>query len=198
MPNTFVDRVLSRIQGLTIREYTFKHWKVPDKPTEEAIGLLPIGGADPKKVLARVMDVDRYVGNIGYVSECRAVPDPRFVPPQKVRFYQRVKIPVLGEVHHELVLELAGTLGGYEVASWTLLEAETAALSTKSAIRSQTNEGGWFCQPGVVGYALSSVPRREDVGFLKWKALTAGADVAASKVIRDNIEGMARWAARAG
>ena len=49
----------------------------------------------------------------------------------------------------------------------------------------------------MVGYALSSAPRRDDVGFLKWKALTTGADVAASRVIKDNIAAMARWAARA-
>jgi hypothetical protein len=34
------------------------------------------------------------------------------------------------------------------------------------------------------------------VGFLKWKALTSGADAAASRVLRANVEGMARWAAR--
>ena len=53
-----------------------------------------------------------------------------------------------------------------------------------------------FAAPGLVGYALGSAPKREDVGFLKWKALTTGADVAASKVVKTNIEGMARWAAR--
>ena len=49
---------------------------------------------------------------------------------------------------------------------------------------------------GTLGYALSSAPRRDDVGFLKFKALTSGADAAASRVVKSNIEGMARWASR--
>ena len=48
----------------------------------------------------------------------------------------------------------------------------------------------------VVGYALASAPKKQDVGRLKFAALTKGADAAASKVLKANIEGMARWAAR--
>ena len=50
--------------------------------------------------------------------------------------------------------------------------------------------------PGRLGYALGSAPRRDDVGFLKFKAMTAGADAAATRVLRANIEGLGRWAAR--
>jgi hypothetical protein len=192
----FVKRVVEHLPKSPIREYQFLHWAVPGKTTEEAVGILPIPGADPKKVLARVMDVDHYKGNVGFVAECRSVQDPAYSPPEAVRFYQRITIPLLGEVHHELVLRLEGTVEGYEVAAWTMLEKETAALSPKVGIRSQYNDGAWLAAPGIVGYALSSCPRREDVGFLKWKAMTAGADMAASKVLRDNVEGMARWAAR--
>jgi hypothetical protein len=45
----------------------------------------------------------------------------------------------------------------------------------------------------MLGYAFGSAPKRDDVGFLKWKALTSGADAAAGRVLRANIEGMARW-----
>jgi hypothetical protein len=120
----------------------------------------------------------------------------RFHPPEKKRFYQRIKVPVIGSVHHELVLIRAGQVDDYEVAYWYMLEEETKALGKKKGFRSQYNDGAWLIKPGVVGYALSSAPIREDVGFLKWKALTIGADVAVSKVIRDNIEGMSRWAVR--
>ena len=68
---------------------------------------------------------------------------------------------------------------------------------TRPDFSAEFNDGAWLVAPGVVAYALSSAPRREDVGFVKWKALTLGADVAASKVIKDNIAAMARWAEKA-
>jgi hypothetical protein len=142
------------------------------------------------------MDVGAYVGPIPHVVASRRTEDPAYPGPGMVRFYQRVKIPLLGDVHQEIVLERAGSHAGYEIAAWHMLDRETAALSSKEAIRSQYSDGAWLVGDGVVGYALSSCPRREDVGFLKWKALTTGADVAASKVIRDNIAAMARWASR--
>ncbi|MCW8140736.1 MAG: hypothetical protein KIT58_17690 [Planctomycetota bacterium] len=192
----FVDRVVKHVSS-SAREYTFRHWSVPGKVTEEAVVLLPVPGVDPAKVLARVMDVGNYVGNVDHVLESRAIQDPRFTPPAEVRFYQRIKIPVLGELHHDLVMRrLPGTPGGFEVAAWEMLEPETNALSPKVGMRSQYSDGAWLVAPGLVGYALSSCPRRDDVGFIKWKAMTAGAEVAASKVIRENIECMCRWASR--
>jgi hypothetical protein len=195
-PNDFLKRVFEHVSDLPTREFSFRHWSVPGKVTEEALGLLPLAGTDPERFIARVMDVDRYVGNIGNVVECRTVADPAFSPPSSVHFYQRVKIPLLGDVHHDLGMERLGLIQGFEVVSWRLLQRETEALSKKTGIRSQYNDGAWLVSKEVVGYTLSSTPRRDDVGFLKWKVLTTGADVAASKVIRDNIEGMARWATR--
>ncbi len=195
--NDFLRRVLEHARSTGIHDYWFRSWPAPGKVTQEACGLLPVPGVDATKLLGCVMDVGRYVGNVGHVAECRAIPDPRFTPPAAVRFYQRLKIPLLGDLHHELVLRrLEGQPGGFEVALWELLPAETEALSTRVGIRSQYSDGAWLVAPGLVGYALSSCPRREDVGLLKWKAMTAGADVAASKMIRENIESMARWAAR--
>lgn len=195
-PTSFVDRVMQRVPDGPVREYLFEHWPHGNKPTDEGFGMLPVPGADPERVLARVFDVDHYVGNISHVVECRAIPDPAHQLPEKLRFYQRIKIPLVGEVHHELVLQRLGTLRGYQVACWHMLERETAALGATGAARSQVSDGAWIVAPGLVGYALSSLPRREDVGYLKWKAMTSGANVMAPKVIRDNIEGMAAWAAR--
>jgi hypothetical protein len=194
----FLSRVLERAPrgGAGVTDYVFMHWAAPGKITEEAFGLLPVPGVDAKRFLTRVMDLGHYQGPIPHVVESRVISDPAYALPSKARFYQRVKIPLLGDVHQELAIELLGEHSGYEIASWHMLERETAALSPKAGIRGQYNDGAWLVAPGVVGYALSSAPRREDVGFLKWKALTAGADVAASKVIRDNIAAMARWAAQ--
>ncbi len=190
----FVQRVLERLPTGGVRDFQLKQWQMPGKPTSECVGFLSVPNVDATRLLERVMDIDHYKGNIPHVAESRSIIDPRFVPPQKVRFYQRVSIPLLGDVHQEIVLSLDGEHAGYQVASWHLLEAETAALSGKTAIRSQYSDGAWLVAPGVVAYALSSAPRREDVGFIKWKALTTGADVAAAKVIRENIAAMARWA----
>jgi hypothetical protein len=192
----FLERLFERLPAgaAGVTDYQFKSWTAPGKPTAEAYGLLPVPGVDAERLLGKVMDVDHYKGAIPHVVESRSITDARFTPPGQVRFYQRVKIPVLGELHQELVLSRIAARAGYEVVTWQLLDPETAALSGKDAIRAQYSDGAWLVAPGVVGYALSSAPRRDDVGFIKWKALTTGADVAASKVIRDNIAAMARWA----
>lgn len=192
--NPFIQRVFAHLPKLPLADFVMSHWDA-GKPTREVVGFLPIPGVDAERFMARVMDVDHYLGHIGHVEETRSLPDPGGEPSKRVRFYQRVKIPLVGNVHHSLVMERLGTLEGYEVAAWTLLAPETAALDGKSAIRSESSDGAWLVGHGVVGYALSSVPRREDVGFLKWQALTKGADLAASTALRENIKGMAAWAA---
>ncbi len=191
----FLDRVVQRLPAAPPRDFAFFHWS-NGGPTEEGFGILSIPGVDPTKVIDAVMDVDRYVGNVEHVAACRSQPDARFVLPASVRFYQRVDIPLLGGVQHVLSLHRLGELRGYSVAGWELLRPETEALNPKEAVRSDESLGAWFAAPGVIGYALASTPKRDDVGFLKWKALTAGADAAASRVLRANLECMARWAAR--
>lgn len=192
----FLDRVLAHLPASPGAAFSVAHWPHGGRPTDEAVAFLPIPGLDPQKAIDAVMDVNHYVGNLDHVAECRGVPDSRFVPPEKVRFYQRVDIPLLGAVHHELVIERVGEKRGFLVAGWSILAAETAKLPAKDAFRSEYSHGVWLAAPGVLGYALGSAPKREDVGFLKWKALTSGADVAASKVLRANLEALGRWAAR--
>jgi hypothetical protein len=192
----FVERALSHLPSGTPRGYVFEHWKHAGRPTDEGVGLVPIAGVDPQRVMDAVMDIDHYVGNVAHVSVSRSIPDPRYVMPQALRFYQKVDIPVLGKVHHELVLHRLGQIQGYEVAAWELLKPETDRLNHKEGFRSDYNLGAWFCKPGVLGYALASAPRKDDVGRLKFAALTRGADAAASRVLKQNIEGMAAWAAR--
>lgn len=192
----FVDRLFQRLPRLPPTNFVFFHWNHGGRPTDEGFGLAPVPGMSAERVIAAVMDVDHYVGNVEHVVECRAIPDPRYTPPQQVRFYQRVDIPMLGGIQHELVLQRLGQRQGYEILAWDMLKTETDALSSKVGARSDYNTGAWLVGNGVLGYALASAPRRDDVGFLKFKALTSGADAAASRVIKANIEGMARWAAR--
>lgn len=190
----FLDRVFARLPASPPNEFTFQSWNHAGRPTDEGFGLCPVPGVDPEKLIAAVMDVDAYVGNVQHVSVSRSIADSRFVQPEAVRFYQKVDIPVLGAVHHELVLHRVGERDGYLVAAWHVLRSETDALSAKEGFRSDYNLGAWLVKPGFVGYALASAPKREDVGFLKWKALTKGADAAAGRVVKANIEGMAKWA----
>ncbi|MBW2736208.1 MAG: hypothetical protein JRH20_27800 [Deltaproteobacteria bacterium] len=196
LTNEFVKRVLKNLPASEPRDFLFKNWSFGGKPTKEGFGMLPVPGVDAERLLGRITDVDHYVGNLAHVVECRTVADAAYTPPQQTRFYQRVKIPLLGDVHHELLMERLGKHEGYEIAAWTILESETAALNKKKGMRSQYNEGCWLIGEGVVGYALSSAPRKDDVGFLKWKAMTVGADAAAPKILRENIEAMSKWTAR--
>ncbi len=191
----FVDRILARLPS-NPTSYVTESWSHQGRPTKEGLGVLPIPGLDPQKAIDAVMDVDHYVGNVDHVAECRSIADARFTPPEAVRFYQKLNLPMLGSLHHELVLHRLGERDGWLIAAWDLLRAETDALSAKVGFRSDYSHGAWLARPGILAYALGSAPKRDDVGFLKWKALTTGADVAAAKVLKDNLEGMGRWAAR--
>lgn len=194
----FLDRVFARLPASPSSDFAFQSWNHGGRPTDEGFGLLAIPNVDPAKLIEAVMDVDAYVGNVQHVAACRSIADGRFTPPAAVRFYQRVDIPVLGSVHHELALHRVGERDGWQVAAWHVLRSETDALNPKTAFRSDYNLGAWLVKPGFVGYALASAPKREDVGFLKWKALTKGADAAAGRVVKANIEGMAKWAMSRG
>ncbi len=192
----FVARVLQHLPSTAPAAFTFQSWKYGDRPTEEGFGIMAIPGVEPARVLAAVMALDEYVGHVDHVTECRTVADPRFDGETAKRFYQRVDIPLLGAVQHELAIYRVGERKGYQVAAWHILRAETDALSTRNGFRSDYSTGAWLVAPGVLGYALASAPKRDDVGWLKWKALTKGADAAAGKVVKNNLECMARWAAQ--
>jgi hypothetical protein len=194
----FLGRVFDKIPegGKEVSGYEFWHWAWEGKATQEAVGLKAIPGVDPDRFVARVMDVDHYVGKLAHVEVCRSEQDPAFKPPAKVRFFQLASVPGVAKVQYELVLVDAGTVKGYRVAYWYLLEDKTASLDPKVAARSDFNIGAWLVAPGVVGYALSSWPKRDDVNTLQWLSLTSGANVLAKKVVEGNIDGMAAWATK--
>ena len=138
------------------------------KPTHEALGIKAIQDADPRDVIERVMDVDAYEGHIAHVEACRSLRDPARETPERVHFFQRVSVPGVARIQHELVLVDAGTIEGYRVAYWYLLKPETDSLNPEAGARSEFNVGAWLVAPGVVGYALSNWPRRGDVNALQW------------------------------
>ena len=196
MSDAFLDRVFSHLPRVSAGGFEFAAWSQAGKPTQEGVGVLGVAGIDVDRLAARIMDVDHYKGNIAHVEECRSIPDGAYQPPRAVRFYQRVNVPMLARIHHELALVDHGERDGWRVLGWHQIDAATAALSRKDAARSAYNDGAWLIRPDAVAYALSSAPRKEDVGRLKFAALTKGADKAASKVVRANIEGMIAWSRR--
>ncbi len=190
--SAFLDRVFSNLPRLGGR-FDFNSWRHAGRPTSEGVGILPMSGVDVDAVAARVMDVAGYVGNIDYVVACRATGDEG---PGTVCFYQRIKVPVLAEIQMHLKLTDHGERDGWRVLAWDQLEAQTAGLDPKRGARSAYNVGAWLIKANAVGYALSSAPRKEDVGRLKFAALTKGADAGAAQVVKANIEGMVSWSRR--
>jgi hypothetical protein len=192
----FLGRVLEVLSegGAGVTGYQFRHWQREGKPTHEALGIKAIPGVDPREVISRVMDVDGYEGHIAHVEACRSLRDQAPETLESVHFFQRINVPSVAKVQHELVLVDAGTLKGYRIAYWYLLDPETEALNPEAGARSEFNVGAWLVAPGVVGYALSSWPRRGDVNGLQWVLLTSGADGLAKQVVERNIDGVAAWA----
>ncbi len=189
----FVDRVFSNLPP-SDRGFQWKSWRHSGRPTNEGVGILP-RAVNVDAMASRIMNVDAYRGNIEFVDECRTVPDASCSPPQSVRFYQRIKLPLVGAVHHELVLQDLGERDGWRVLAWHQ-HPGTDALNKKEGARSEYNVGCWLLRADAVGYALSSAPRKADVGRLKFAALTKGADAGAASVLKGNIEGMIRWSER--
>jgi hypothetical protein len=192
----FLGRVLEKIpdSGTDVSGYQFQHWEWEGKSTREAVGIKATPGVDPRQVIARVMDIDRYPGNIAHVEASRSEQDAAFSAPEQVRFYQLISVPGVAKVQHELVLVNAGTIKGYRLAYWYLLKDQTQSLDPKVAARSDFNIGAWLVAPSAVGYALSSWPKRDDVNAFQWLSMTTGANAFAKKVVEANIDGMTAWA----
>jgi len=192
----FLGRVLAELSegGARVTGYQFRHWERAGKPTHEAVGIKAIPGVDPSEVIARIIDVDGYEGHVAHVEACRSLQDPARETLERVHFFQRVSVPGVAKVQHELVLVDAGTIEGYRVAYRYLLGPETEALDPAAGARSEFNVGAWLVAPEMVGYALSTWPRRGDVNVLQWALLTSGANGLAKKVVEGNIDGITAWA----
>lgn len=188
--NPFLDRVFARLRPPS-GSFTFESWR-SGRPTAEGLGVLPVP-IDVEAMVRRIMDVDHYRGNIDHVLDSRTVPDPACSPPASVHFYQRLKIPLVAEVQFQNILRDLGDRDGWRVLAWELQVAATDRLNKRDGARFDYNDGAWLLRPDAVGYALSSAPRKADVGRIKFAVMTKGADAAAPQVLKANIQGMVRW-----
>ncbi len=192
----FLRRVLDALPPLNdpLLEPAFLHWPIEGKVTQESVLAKDVPRIEPDALIARVMDVNGYVGRIGYVEVSQVVDDSAFVLPGERRCLQRVRVPGITKVQHELVLVDAGLIDGYRVAYWYLLENETSALDPAVGARSAFNIGAWFVAPGRVGYAMSSWPRREDLNAFQWFTMTRVADTVARRLLLETLDSMCAWA----
>ncbi|MFT7624697.1 MAG: hypothetical protein ACI9WU_003886 [Myxococcota bacterium] len=190
----FLDRVFARLATPGNR-FRFESWSVPGRPTAEGLGVLPVA-VDVDAMVARILDVDHYCGNIDHVAESRSLPDPQLSLPEGVRFYQRLKIPMVAELQFVNAMRDYGERDGWRVIGWSLLKEPTEALNTRQGARFDYNDGAWLLRPDGIGYALASAPRKKDVGRIKFAVMTKGADATAPLLLENNIKGMLRWSAR--
>lgn len=190
----FLARALEKIPTPS-SSFQLEAWRLPGRPTSEAVGVVG-GSIDVDAMVARIVDVDAYRGNVDHVLESRSMPDPALSPPASLRFYQRLDIPLLAKAQFVNVMRDYGEIDGWRIVGWELVEDATAALHKRDGARFDYNDGGWFLRPDGVGYALSSAPRKSDLGLLKYTMMTKGSDAAASAVLQANIKGMIAWSRR--
>jgi len=194
--NEFLDRVFSNLPAPRGGDLNFKSWRHAGRPTHEGVGVMSIPDVDVDKLAATIMNVGAYKGHIDYVEESRVISDRECKPPGCVHGYQRIKLPVLPSLQHEIVIKDFGLRDGWRVLAWQLLEKETEALDKKKAARFDYNVGAWLLKPDAVAYAASSAPRKKDVGAMQYAVLTKGADAAAKKALKVSIKGMVKWSRR--
>lgn len=187
----FLDRVYEHIDDLPREKFNYKSWRFEKRPTSEGVGILPNTDIDVDAMVSHILDVQNYPGNIRYVESIEMVEERT---PTDFTYIQRVSLPVLGGLQMAINLSDYGDHDGYRVVAWDQNDGVTEGLNKKQGgARTQYNLGAWLLKPNEVLYALSSAPRKEDVGSLKFAVMTKGADATASEVLKSNIEGMIAW-----
>lgn len=190
----FLDRVFENVPALSHDSFNYKSWRYSDHPTSEGVGLMPEAGVDADVMVARILDVENYASNIRYVKEC-VITEQR--SDTDFTYVQRMELPLLGGLQTALHIADFGERDGYRVVAWSQDDAGTDALDKrKGGARTSYNFGSWLLAEDHVCFALSSAPRKADVGSLKFALMTKGADATASDVLKANIEGMVAWAKR--
>lgn len=187
----FLDRVFEKVPGLGRDKFGYASWRYSGRPTQEGVGLLPGTDVDVDAMVARVLDVEHYPGNIRYVDSTEMLQqrsDSDFT------YVQRLDLPMLGGMQMAIHLSDFGERDGYRVVAWSQDDDATDKLDKKrGGARTEYNLGAWLIKADEVAYALSSSPRKKDVGSLKFAIMTKGADVTAGEVLKSNIEGMIAW-----
>jgi hypothetical protein len=189
----FLDRVMPHVADLSTERFSHVSWRYEKRPTSEGVGLLPNPDTDVETMVSHILDVEAYPENVKYVEgidvvERRADTD--------VTYVQHMNLPLLGRIQVQINLSDYGTRDGFRIVAWDQDDEGTEALDKKHGARTAYNLGAWLLAEDAVGYALSSAPRKSDVGTLKYMAMTKGADATAGEVLKQNIQGMIAWAHR--
>ena len=146
-------------------------------------------------MVARILDVEEYPRNVRYVESVQIL---QRRSPSDFTYVQKMSLPLLGGLQCALELTDQGERDGYRVVSWSQDDEATDALDKKSGgARTTYNLGAWILKPEEVWFALSSAPRKEDVGSLKFAIMTKGGEATAGEVLKGNIQGMVAWSKRA-
>ena len=189
----FLSRVMERLPDMSRDKFTSQSWRFEGRPTGEGLGLKPGVDVDPAAVIARIMDVADYPGNVKYVDET-------FVAKQTataVTYTQKMKLPGIGGVQVVLTMKDLGTRDGYRVVAWQQDDAATEALDKKhGGARTEYNLGAWLVSETEVAYALSASPLKSDLGSLKYALMTKGSDATTGTVLATNIDSMIAWSQR--
>ncbi|MFN8129332.1 MAG: hypothetical protein U0R28_11080 [Candidatus Nanopelagicales bacterium] len=189
--DAFLDRVLPHLAELHTDRFNHASWRFEKRPTSEGVGLKPYAGVDIDAMVEHICDAENYPHNVQYVESTEVVERRSDTD---VTYVQRMNLPVIGRVQVQINLADYGERDGWRIVAWDQDDDGTDDLDKKNGARTQYNLGAWLLREDGVAYALSSAPRKSDMNALKYMAMTKGADAMAGEVIRQNIEGMLRWA----
>ena len=189
----FLSRVMERLPDMSRDKFTSQSWRFEGRPTGEGLGLKPGVDVDPAAVIARIMDVADYPGNVKYVDETIVAKQTK----KAVTYTQKMKLPGIGGVQGVLTMKDLGTRDGYRVVAWQQDDAATEALDKKhGGARTEYNLGAWLVSETEVAYALSASPLKSDLGSLKYALMTKGSDATTGTVLATNIDSMIAWSQR--
>jgi hypothetical protein len=191
--DAFLDRVIPHLADLDTGRFNHVSWRFENRPTSEGVGLMPHPGTDIEAMVEHICDVEGYPDNVHYVEAAEVV-ERR--DDTDVTYVQRMNLPVIGRVQVQIHLADYGVRDGWRVVAWDQDDEGTDGLDKKQGARTAYNLGAWLLAEDAVAYALSSAPRKSDMNALKYMAMTKGADAMAGEVMKQNIEGMVRWAQR--
>lgn len=192
--DAFLDRVFEHLPGMPRDKFNYKSWRFEKRPTSEGVALDPGKDIDVEKMVGCILNVAEYPKNVRYVDSTEILEK---TSDSDFTYVQRLSLPVLGGMQMAIRLADYGERDGYRIVAWDQDDAATDALDKKKGgARTQYNLGAWLLKSDEVLYALSSAPRKADVGSLKFAVMTKGADAGASEVLKSNIDGMVAWSKR--
>ncbi len=188
----FLNRVMPHLEKLHRDKFNHTSWRYESRPTSEGVGLRP-ATVDIPAMATCILDAEHYPENVKYVESTEIIDRQSDTD---VTYIQRMSLPVLGKMQVQIKLTEVASRDGWRIIAWNQDDAGTEALNKKQGARTAYNLGAWLLQEDAVAYALSSAPVKKDVGTLKFMAMTKGADAMVSEALKQNIDGMLRWADR--